>query len=246
MIIESTQNQTIKALAKLRAKKERDSAGVFLVEGEHMLQEAADAGVLEKIFQLPSLPQTQLAPTVFCTQPVLNRLSAQNSDAKYIGLCHRPRQDSRTSPYRLLLLDHIQDPGNLGTLIRSAYSFGIEQVVCSPDCADPFGPKALQSSQGALFHIDLKTAALETLIPSLRQRQIPVIGTALHHDSIELHQLPVPRQYALIIGNEGQGIRETILEQCDQTVHIKMSAFESLNAAIAGSIVLYAFQFPSK
>lgn len=246
MKIESTQNQTIKTLAKLTAKKERDKSGQFLVEGLHLLEEAKTAGILLRVFQLDDIPEFAGAPVTFCSQPVLNRISSQKSDARYIGLCKKPKPASDLSAGRLLILDQIQDPGNLGTLIRSAYAFGIEAVLLSPDCADPYGPKAIQSSQGALFHLPVITCGLQQQVSALKEKGIPVFGAALHSDSVELHELHIPDRYAIVIGNEGNGISRPVLEACSQLIHIEMASFESLNAAIAGSILMYAFQFPSR
>lgn len=245
MKIESTQNSTIKALAKLSSKKERDASGRFLIEGWHLLEEASQAGLLEQVFQLETQPVFPNAPTTFCSQAVLNKLSAQKSDARYIGVCRKPDAHSLAEAKKVLLLDHLQDPGNLGTLIRSAVSFGLDAIVLSGDCADPYGPKAIQSSQGALFHISVQTADLAKTIADLKAKAIPVFGAALHQNSKELHDLAIPACFAIMIGNEGQGIRPQLLAQCSSLVHIEMASFESLNAAIAGSILMYAFQFPS-
>lgn len=250
MIIESTSNSTIKELAKLAHKKDRDAKNMFLVEGEHLLQEAKEAGVLLRVFQRSDLEQFDFADVTLCSQAVLNKLSSQKSDAKYIGLCkmNKNKADSADSvPFgqRILILDHIQIPGNMGTLIRSACSFGIDQIIYSSDCADPYGPKTIQSTQGALFHVPLLEADLLKVIPTLKQ-SLPVFGAALHHDSIELHDLEIPKQFAIIIGNEGQGIRQDVLNLCSNLVHIEMQSFESLNASIAGSILMYTFQFPGK
>lgn len=251
--ITSAQNQTIKELAKLSSKKVRDEKGLFLAEGLHLLQEASDAGLLEQVFQLEDAPlfQTrtkQYTPITFCTQAVLNKLSSQKSDAKYIGVIRKPEETDLAaflkSHQKVLLLDHLQDPGNVGTLIRSACAFGMDAVLLSADCADPYGPKAIQSSQGALFHIPVLEADLLSAIETLKQEGVHVYGAALHQDSSELHDTKIPETFGIVIGNEGQGIRPVILAACSSLIHIEMAAFESLNAAIAGSILMYAFQFP--
>lgn len=250
MIIESTSNSTIKELAKLAHKKDRDAKNMFLVEGEHLLQEAKEAGVLLRVFQRSDLDRFDFDDVTLCSQAVLNKLSTQKSDAKYIGLCKMEKSKADQATVfsfgkRILILDHIQIPGNMGTLIRSACSFGIDQIIYSKDCADPYGPKTIQSTQGALFHVSLLEADLLEVLPALK-KQVPIFGAALHRDSIELHDLNIPHEYAIIIGNEGQGIRQDVLDLCDDLVHIEMQSFESLNASIAGSILMYAFQFPSK
>lgn len=249
MMIESTSNSTIKELAKLAHKKDRDAKGQFLVEGKHLLEEAKQAGVLLRVFQRDDLEPFPFENVTTCSQAVLNKLSGQKSDAKYIGLCSIPKtQEGSSTPFgkRILILDHIQIPGNMGTLIRSACAFGLDQIIYSTDCADPYGPKTIQSSQGALFHVPMLQADLSEVIPQLKEQNIPVFGAALHHDSVELQDLSIPQEFAIIIGNEGQGIRPEVLALCSQLVHIEMNSFESLNAAIAGSILMYAFQFAAK
>ncbi len=243
--IESTQNAMIKELAKLHRKKERDRQRRYLIEGEHMLQEAAQAGALQEIFFLEGEPLPDFADrhmAVECTAPVLNRLSLLDSGARLIGVASLPDQKLPEKPDRVLLLDGVQDPGNLGTLIRSAVGFGIQLVLCSGDCADPFGPKALQSSQGAVFHVPVIRCRLSAAVEELKTR-MPVFAAALHHDSISLSSLRISGPWALVLGNEGQGIQEALINQCTETVYIEMDAFESLNVAVAGSILMYCLRY---
>lgn len=244
--IESLQNQTIKTLTKLSSKKQRDITGQFLVEGLHLLQEAKEAGCLLHVYQLENLPTLEEIPTTFCSQNVLNKLSAQKSDAKYIGVCQKQSSPLSTLTHysKVILLDHLQDPGNVGTLIRSAYSFGIEAVVLSQNCADPYGPKTIQSSQGALFHLPIfDQVNLLDAIKNLQDQHIPIFGAALHQNAITLHDLSIPIRFGIVIGNEGQGIEENILSICNELVYIQMASFESLNAAIAGSILIKSYNF---
>jgi TrmH family RNA methyltransferase len=242
MIIESVQNASIKQLAKLKTKKERDLTGTFLAEGFHLVQEADNAGLIEKVYQLagsePFLPDAQ---TIFCSQPVLNKLSSQQSDAKIIALCKKPEFEKKEYR-RILMLERIQDPGNAGTLIRSAYAFGADLVCLSAGCADPYSAKTLQSTQGAVFQIPVISTDLFEEIERCKEKEVPVIAAALHQNSIALSGLQIPEKYALLIGNEGSGLSQEILDASDIIVHIEMSSFESLNAAVAGSILLYALQ----
>lgn len=241
--IESVQNATVKELVRLHRKKERDRQKRFLVEGGHMVQEAARAGLLQQLFirEDVMIPQDVQAEVILCTQPVLNKLSVQESDALMIGVVKAPDSVLPSKTDRVLLLDEVQDPGNLGTLIRSAVSFGFQAVVCSDGCADCFGPKALQASQGAVFYLPVIREPLGPVIEDLKTR-MPVFAAALHRDSIPLQQLPAQTACGLVLGNEGQGIREPILDQCTETVYIEMDAFESLNVAVAGSILMYCLR----
>lgn len=240
-IIESLQNKTIKNTAKLLHKKERDLTGQFLAEGLHLCQEARDAGVLEQIFCLEDEQTEWPCPVLRCSQSVLNRLSAQKSDARIIGLCRKP-ENRLTRQAHLLVLDRIQDPGNAGTLIRTAYAFGLDGVLLSEGCADLYNPKTIQSSQGALFHIPCISTPLPETLLRLKADGTCILAAALHQNSVPLRSLTSPEQYALMIGNEGQGLSEELLQLADQTVHIEMQAFESLNAAIAGAILMYRLQ----
>lgn len=220
-MITSVQNTTIKNLARLKNKKDRDRSGLFLVEGLHMIQEAAAAGLLQSIYAIEGWQSPLPAEPEFCTQNVLNKLSSQKSDASLIGVCRRPVFSSALGEQqakKFLLLDHIQDPGNVGSLIRSAYAFGVQAVILSADCADPYAPKTLQSTQGALFHLPVLTADLADVIRQLQNADISVFAAALHQNSVCLHDLSVPASFGVIIGNEGQGIRQELIHLADQTV----------------------------
>lgn len=245
MKIESLQNQTVKNLVRLKNKKDRDATQTFLVQSAHLIEEAEKAGVLKAVYQLEDLPVISKTEPVYCTQAVLNKISSQNSDASYIGLCVMPKPKIDEAK-KILILDRIQDPGNAGTLIRSALAFGMDEVILSPGCADVFGPKAIQSSQGAIFHIPVIMADLTKEIGQLKDKGVQIYGTALHTKAIELHNLHPEGPFALIIGNEGQGISQEVLDLCDEKVFIEMQTFESLNAAVAGSIAMYWLQISSK
>ena len=241
-VIASASNQTIKTLARLLLKKYRDESDYFLAEGAHMLQEASQAGLLKAIFVLWEDQEARSSilqvienhpeiPVINCSKSALGKLSSLKSESRLIGLCQKVQFDAKSAS-RILMLENVQDPGNVGTLIRSAYSFGADCVVLSEGCADGYNPKVLQATQGALFYIPLISKEIHKAISA----------AALHHDSIALSKVEHPEKFALLIGNEGQGLTKETIESADYVIHIEMSAFESLNAAIAGSIILYQFQ----
>ncbi|MEY8380073.1 TrmH family RNA methyltransferase [Ileibacterium valens] len=251
-VIASASNQTIKTLARLLLKKYRDESDYFLAEGAHMLQEASQAGLLKAIFVLWEDQEARSSilqvienhpeiPVINCSKSALGKLSSLKSESRLIGLCQKVQFDAKSAS-RILMLENVQDPGNVGTLIRSAYSFGADCVVLSEGCADGYNPKVLQATQGALFYIPLISKEIHKAISSCKDHDIPVFAAALHHDSIALSKVEHPEKFALLIGNEGQGLTKETIESADYVIHIEMSAFESLNAAIAGSIILYQFQ----
>lgn len=239
--IESIQNKTIKERAKLFTKKERDRSNLFLVEGKHMIQEAYQAGALKELYLREDQENfTDLDPYI-CTQAVLNKLSSQNSDAKMIGVCHK--LDMQPNAFdSILLLDCVQDPGNIGTILRSALAFGVDYIYISKDCADIYNPKTIQASQGAIFHMPVSYVDLEDTIKFLQLEDTTIYATSLHAPYQDLQTIQPKIPYGLVLGNEGQGIRQSILDLCDLSIKIEMDTFESLNVAVAASICLYTLK----
>lgn len=240
-IIESTQNKTIKERSKLLTKKGRNVSGLFLIEGEHLIQEAFKKKILKEVYLREDLKADDTFPITYCVQNVLNKLSQQQSNTMMIGVCKKPiwQEHNRN---QILILDNVQDPGNLGTLIRTAYSFGMDAIYLSNDCADIYNPKTIQSSQGALFHIPIFYCELVEKINEFKKENLTIYATSLHEPYNNLQETSPASKYAIILGNEGQGIRPEIIELCDQSVKIEMAHFESLNVAIAGAIMMYTFK----
>jgi len=142
---------------------------------------------------------------------------------------------------RILMLDGIQDPGNLGTIIRSALAFNVDTIVLSPECVDLYNPKVIRSTQGMLFGINIIRKDLKTVIETLKREEIPIYGTRVEYgeDVVNLKRKDRIR-FGLIMGNEGQGVKREILEICDKYLFIDMNDnVESLNVAVATSILLY-------
>ncbi|MCI2155331.1 MAG: RNA methyltransferase [Solobacterium sp.] len=238
--IESLQNARIKEWAALHEKKERDRSGKFLVEGEHLIEEAISAGIAECVISdLEETPFPDIR-NLFVTDKIMKKLSANVSKAHLIAVCRKP-EPSITSYHRLLLLDGIQDPGNLGTLIRTAVSFSFDGICCSEETCDFYNEKTIRSTQGALFHIPLIRTDLNELVPELQKQGVKVIATALDA-SIPFSSLEKSEQMAFILGNEGQGVSKNLQQTADERIRIEMHGFESLNVAVAGGIVMYRFR----
>ena len=237
--IVSLQNAKVKTWSSLHQKKYRDRFGLFLVEGEHLIGEAMQAGVLEAlIFDEPCAFD---CPQMYEVTPqIMNRLSANVSDVHMIGVC-RILQNAPQNMKRVVLLDGIQDPGNLGTIVRTARSFSFDAVYCSPQCADLYNEKAVRSTQGALFHIPVIRCELTPLLRELQKDGFTAVGTSLQ-ESFPLKKLPEHEKMAFVFGSEGQGVSAGVLNQCDVNVRIEMDGFESLNVAVAAGIIMYEFQ----
>ena len=146
----------------------------------------------------------------------------------------------------ILLLDNVQDPGNVGTILRTAHSFGIDCIYLSKGCADIYNPKTIQSSQGALFYIPVIQTDLVEEIKNLQTKDIEVYATALHDNHKDLQDIKPNEKYAILVGNEGQGVRKELIDLSDHIVKIEMETFESLNVAIAASICMYTFKYAKR
>ena len=237
--ITSLQNKRVKEWCSLHQKKYRDQTGRFLVEGEHLIKEALTAGLLEELITDTESP-FDFRKVTLVTPQIMAKISKNVSAVHLIGVC-RKMEETAERRNRFILLDGIQDPGNLGTLIRTAVSFGFDAVYCSEDTCDLFNEKAVRSTQGALFHIPIMRRNLKDLIPLLQKEGFAVISTSLE-ESHTPSQIAVTDQMAFVFGNEGQGVRKEIQAMSDDRLRIEITGFESLNVAVAGGIVMYLYR----
>ena len=154
-----------------------------------------------------------------------------------IGVC-KIKEKKKIVGNHLLLLDNIQDPGNIGTIIRSAKAFDVDTIVLSDDSVDIYNDKVLRSTQGMLFHSNIVYDNLTNVINNLKKENYVILGTDVNNGT-DVRDIKVDK-YALIMGNEGHGVRKEIKDICDKNLYIKMNnSCESLNVAVATSILLY-------
>lgn len=237
--IDSTSNSRIKEWAKLNQKKERDRTGRFLAEGEHLIEEALRAGIAEVI--LSDHPERYRFANVIQVPPaVAHKLCASRSGASSVAVC-RITERKPEKLERILILDDVQDPGNLGTLIRTAQSFGFDLVAASEGTCDFYNEKVIRSTQGALFQMPVIRRPLRSYVENLQKEGVRVIATTLE-DSAPLHALKADGPTAVILGNEGNGVSKELQNLADARVRIEMNGFESLNVAVAGGIMMYHLQ----
>ncbi len=240
MLITSLDNEKIKKLIKLKEKKYRDEYNEFIVEGEHLVIEAYRSGLLEEIFieedEVTLLP----LDVTYVTKEILAKVSQLETPTHIIGLCKK-KEENNDLGNRLLLLDRVQDPGNLGTIIRSSKAFGIDTVVLGDGCVDVYNDKVIRSTQGIGFHMNIVSRNLNDLITELKEKEIPVLGTKVEFGEDIRTLTPRDKEkFALIMGNEGRGVNPEILALCDKYIYIELNSdVESLNVAIAASILLY-------
>lgn len=240
MEITSIHNPKVKAWAKLKEKKYRDQTQMFLVAGEHLIQEAQKAGCLSELLVCKGIdPVIDGVTTYEVTKEILRKLTSLTSSENSIGVCRMP-QHTFAQWERIIVLDGVQDPGNMGTIIRNAIAFNYQAVILSTDCVDIYNEKVIRATQGALFHLPILRCDLTKQLPQLKQAGITLYGTALRQ-SVSLQSIREVHRHALIFGNEGSGIKAEIMALADHCIKIEMAAFESLNVAVASGICMYYF-----
>lgn len=239
MVITSLDNEKVKYYYKLGKKKYRDLNNEFIVEGEHLVLEAYKTGMLKEVLLEESVVLPIDVEQVEVSREVLKKISTLNSPPKMIGLCEK--KIDTTIGKRILVLDEIQDPGNMGTIIRSAVAFNIDTIVIGDNTVDVYSPKVIRSTQGMIFHVPIVLYSIDKLIPILKKLKIPVYATNVKYgEDVKNLSKKEKETFALIMGNEGNGVNPKYLEQSDKYIYIPMNdVVESLNVAIATSIILY-------
>lgn len=243
-IIKSLQNQSIKDIAKLKEKKYRDMTGLFIVEGEHLVKMAKEAGSLETILVDENEIERYLElideeTSIIVNEAIVNKLSYTKSPQGIIGVV-RKKEVYVQGLSKVLVLDDLQDPGNVGTLLRSALAFNYNQVFISENSVDIYNDKVIRASQGALFKLNIKRDNLENIFSLLKDEKFKIYATALTDNSLFLEELKPAKKCALILGNEGNGISDFSKNVADEIVKINMSnRIDSLNVSVAGSIAMY-------
>lgn len=237
MLITSVNNDHIKELYKLKEKKYRDSTNTFLVEGEHLVLEAYKENlIIELLLEQDTLFPVAIKPT-YVTKEILKKLSDNISVPNVIALAKK--KEEKQIGERILILDNIQDPGNLGTIIRSCVAFNVDTLILSKDTVDMYNPKVLRATQGMLFHLNILVKDLPSTITTLKEEGYKILGTKVTHGT-DVRTSKTYSHFALVMGNEGKGIKEEILSLCDEYLYIKMNELcESLNVGVAASILLY-------
>lgn len=237
MLYSSIDNSKIKDLKKLQIKKYRDKKNKFLVEGRHLVLEAYKTGYLEELL----LEENELLPldvlTNYMTNNVSNYLSELEKSTNIIGVCKK--YEGTLKGNRIVYLDCIQDPGNLGTIIRSCVAFNVDTLILSTDCVDLYNSKVIRATQGLLFHLNILIADAHTVIPKLKDSGYRVYGTNVTCGK-SLKNVAKVEKFVIIMGNEGNGMGEVCSELCDEFIYIDMNGnCESLNVGVATSIILY-------
>ncbi len=248
--IQAAKNNKIKELKKLQQRKYRNQSEAYLLEGYHLVEEAVKAGVEvqevyldERGLQLWQdwVKQHELDYYLLSNE-AMKALSELPTPQGMIALVKKEENAPADFSGKWLLLDNVQDPGNVGTMVRTADAAGFDGIFLGKGTADRYSGKVLRSMQGSQFHLPIFSGNLNEVIPAFKKNGSKVYGTALDSSAVSYKQVKQATSFALILGNEGQGVADEILQMTDQNLYIPIyGKAESLNVGVAAGILMYVF-----
>ena len=242
-LITSVQNNTIKNIKKLQKAKERKKQQKFIIEGAHLVEMAHESKwPIDLILATDDyiLPESLVdCPLERITSNVLAHLTETKTPQGIVAVLNKQEIAFPVDAKRVLVCDNVQDPGNLGTMIRTADAAGFDAVICGAGTADLYNDKTIRSTQGSLFNLPVMTADLHVQLTELKANGFHIWAAALQ-DSVAYNEAEKADKLAIIVGNEGSGIQESLIEIADQIVKIPIfGKAESLNVSIAAGILMY-------
>ena len=254
MVITSKDNELVKHIRKLREKKHRDESDEFIIEGIKLLDEAINENVIiKKVIicddcnlegEIYNSLKYEIAKLdcIYVSEKIFDYISDVKTPQGIMAVIEKKKKNSKAINFDddiILILDNIQDPGNMGTILRTADSLNIKQIIISKESNDVYSPKVVRSTMGAIFRINIiESDDLEKTIKELKKRKINIISTSLNTDK-SMYDVSYDKT-AIVIGNEANGVSKEIQELSDNKVKIPMlGKTESLNAAVATSVILY-------
>ncbi|MBE6563336.1 MAG: RNA methyltransferase [Ruminococcaceae bacterium] len=254
--IQSKDNDRVKLFSKLEKSKYRKEHGLFLAEGRKLAVEAVGADCAKYLLVREDVLETEDIQSIIkaaegksevlvLSNAAFGKITTESAPQGIIAVCSFPEKHACgdaciSDDKKIIILDGIRDPGNLGTILRSAVAFGIDAVILG-DCADIYSPKTVRAAMGAVFKLQLVLCdSLSVFVSKLKKNGRKILGAALGKNSVELGEYSLARNDAVVIGNEGHGISEEVLSVCDSFLKIPMEEnCESLNAGIAASVIMW-------
>ncbi len=239
MVISSVNNEKIKYIKKLKNTKIIDQEGLFIVEGKHLVLEAYEAGLLTLTLSLDDVNYG--VENIMVTENVLKSITSLTNVANVIGICKVIKEKEELGN-KILILDGIQDPGNLGTIIRSSKAFGFTSIVLSPNCVKKYNDKVIRATQGMLFKTNVITRNIVPFLSLLNKEGYMVYATDVK-SGVDVKKIDKTKKIAVIMGSEGSGVSKEIRKKGLENIYINIKKdCESLNVAVAASIIMYELQ----
>lgn len=240
-IITSLDNNNVKMWCSLKQKKYRDKYGLFLVEEKHLIEEASQVNlVVTLIARVGKKPFIRLNPT-YVSDQVMSKIQSNKSLNDYIAVCRIPPVKIDFGS-RFVIMENVQDPGNVGTIIRTALALGYDGVFVTENCADIYNEKTVQASQGAIMRMPVERLNIKQIAQFVHKSGCKIIATLPKAEKV-LSQTNKIEKYAILLGNEGNGLTNEAIKLADEQVRIEMENFESLNVASAAAICLYYYRY---
>ncbi len=246
--ITSTSNETIKYFISLNDKKTRMNAKRFIVEGYHLVNEASKTNLLEAIISTDEkeLKKINNVRRYLVNDAIINKIATTKNPQNILGIVKMLDHNItnllpiiKGNKTKLIMLDDVNDPGNLGTIIRTAAGLGYDGIIMSPNTVDLYNEKVIRSTQGVMFKIPIIKANLQEVIKLLKKEKVFCIGTALTNAK-DVKHITKKDKFAICLGNEAKGISKEVLDNMDENVRIAMNNdVESLNVSIAAGIIMY-------
>ena len=234
-MIESVNNEKIKKYSKLLNKKYRDEMRLYLISTDHLVKEAIKKDIIVEIFLLEG-NENKYGNVTYVTKSVMRKLSNLTTLPNVVAVVKK--ENEKEIKGNVILLDGLQDPGNVGTIIRSAVAFNIDTIIVGDNTVDIYNEKVLRASEGMLYNVNIIKNNLIDSIKYLKQNNYTIIGTKVDGGK-NIKEINVEK-YAFVVGNEGNGISDEVLNLCDEYVYINMNkSCESLNVGVASSIIMY-------
>ncbi|MCR4633035.1 MAG: RNA methyltransferase [Erysipelotrichaceae bacterium] len=236
-MITSLENKTVKQLCKLHMKKYREDS--FLLTEEAMIRKAKEKGFLKKLVYTGDLP-FDFTDALEVSPEVLNKI-AEKEGLTYIGVS-KMIDEVRAPAKRVLLLDRLQDPLNIGRIMEAAQLFGFDSLILSKECADIYNEKCLDACAGGIYELNICHADLLEEVGRLKEEGFYVCATGLRDNTYEMHEVETRDRMAFILGNEGSGVLKELMDASDCVMKIDMRNIDSLNVGMAASIIMYRFR----
>ena len=253
--ISSKENELIKHIKKLKDKKERDISNEYVIEGIKLIQEAIQENVnIKQIIVCDDCDKTESMPKdlmyeiakydcIYVTKKIFKYISEVQEPQGILAIIDKNNSDSEIDYTQdiIVALDDVQDPGNLGTILRTVDSIGLTQILVSKGTADSYNPKVVRSTMGAIFRIKIiECEDLEKTLKEIKKHKFKVVVTSLQTEN-SIYEINYNKK-VIVIGNEAKGVEKDIQDLADEKIKIPMlGKTESLNASVATGIVLYEY-----
>ena len=235
--ITSKSNAKIKYLVSLHNSKDRKEHKQFLAEGKKSLDMALERNLVQDIFTLSPIGNVPTEINQYIVnEEIMDKISSTKSPEGIVFLCNMPKYDIKNAK-KIVYLDHLNDPGNVGTIIRTALAFGYDAVVASEDSCDIYNEKVISATKGAIFALPVVKANINDI-----KNDHVIIASTLSDKSISLEEAQVNKPFILVLGNESHGVSQEVLDMSQMYVKIPINTRESLNVSIAAGILMYHFK----